>query len=53
MADYKILYYMLFNEITDIIEALKAVQIKVEEEFLRSEERENVRIILLDRDGCV
>lgn len=31
MADYKEMYYKLFNEVTDIIEKLKEIQCKMEE----------------------
>jgi len=31
MADYKEMYYRLFNEVTDVIEKLKEIQRKMEE----------------------
>ena len=31
MADYKEMYYQLFNEVTDVIEQLKQIQCKMEE----------------------
>lgn len=41
MTDYKKLYFELFNKITDIIEELKAIQIRAEELFI-SDENNNV-----------
>ncbi len=37
MADYKELYYSLFNKLTDIIEELKEVQIQMEEIYVNSD----------------
>ncbi len=37
MPDYKKLYFELFNEITNIINKLKEVQIKAEEDYINSE----------------
>lgn len=34
MADYKSLYYQLFNKVTEIIEELKEVQIEMEEMYI-------------------
>lgn len=31
MADYKEMYYQLFNEVSDVIEKLKEIQCKMEE----------------------
>ena len=41
MADYKKLYYQLFNRITDLIEDLKQIQIEAEERFMDEEDDEN------------
>lgn len=45
MADYKTLYYQLFNKITDVIEELKEIQCQTEEmcinTSLPSEDSEN------------
>ena len=37
MTDYKKLYFELFNGITDVIEKLKALQIRTEELFINDE----------------
>jgi len=37
MADYKELYYQLFNRVTEIIEQLKKVQIEMEEMYIESD----------------
>lgn len=37
MKDYKKMYYMLFNEITEIIERLKYIQQKAEEVFIEDD----------------
>ena len=36
MADYKSLYYQLFNKITDVIEELKEVQQQAEEVYINT-----------------
>ena len=41
MADFKKMYYDLFNSITDAIEILKKAQIKAEEEYINEEEKFN------------
>ena len=38
MADYKSMYYKLFNEVTDTIERLQKIQQECEELFIKSEE---------------
>ena len=38
MADYKDMYYQLFNEVTDVIEKLKEIQRKMEELHAESDE---------------
>ncbi len=38
MEDYKKMYYELFNEITDIIEKLKEIQLKAEERYVAAED---------------
>jgi len=38
MTDYKSMYYLLFNEVTKVIEQLEKVQEKVEEMYLKSED---------------
>lgn len=40
MPNYEKLYHMMFNEVTDTIENLKQLQLKVEEEYLKSCEEE-------------
>ena len=37
MADYKEMYYQLFNEITDVIEKLKEIQCKMEEMYAETD----------------
>lgn len=34
MPDYKELYFELFNKLTDVIEELKEIQIKMEEKVI-------------------
>lgn len=36
MPDYKEMYYALFNKVTDVIEELKDMQIKLEEMYVNS-----------------
>ena len=38
MPDYEKLYYAMFNKITDVIEELKELQKKLEEEYLNQTE---------------
>lgn len=38
MEDYKDLYYLLFNRITDIIEEMKSIQQLSEEMFITSQQ---------------
>jgi len=38
MADYKSMYYKLFNEVTDTIERLQKIQQECEELYIKSEE---------------
>ena len=38
MPDYEKLYYAMFNKITDVIEELKELQKKMEEEYLNQTE---------------
>ena len=40
MEDYKKMYFELFNEITDIIERLKEIQLKSEERYVEAEEQD-------------
>jgi len=40
MADYKEMYYHLFNRVTDWIEEMKAVQCEMEERYMQAEEPE-------------
>ncbi len=37
MADYKTMYFELFNKITDVIEELKSVQQKTEEIYMATD----------------
>ena len=37
MADYKEMYFQLFNELTDIIEKLKEIQCKAEEMYMETD----------------
>lgn len=41
MADYKRMYFELFNKITDVIEDLKAVQCKTEEIYINTDFEED------------
>lgn len=38
MADYKQMYYKLFNKLTDIAEEIKQIQADVEDLFLESDD---------------
>ena len=38
MADYKQMYFKLFNKLTDIAEEIKQIQAEAEEIFLETEE---------------
>lgn len=38
MPDYRKMYSLLFNEITNVIEQLRRIQIKTEELYMESEE---------------
>ena len=42
MIDYQKMYYELFNEITDIIEKLKQIQIDAEEKYISSNDFEDL-----------
>ena len=42
MADYKAMYFKLFNEVTDTINRLQQIQQECEEMFITSEE-DNIR----------
>jgi len=42
MIDYQKMYYELFNEITDIIEKLKQIQIDAEEKYISAGEFEEL-----------
>ena len=42
MADYKAMYFKLFNEVTDTINRLQEIQQQCEEMFITSEE-ENIK----------
>ena len=39
MADYKEMYYKLFNEVSDVIEKLKEIQCKMEEMYTEASEK--------------
>lgn len=39
MSDYKKMYYILFNKITDIVDELQAVQRQTEEIYISGEEQ--------------
>ncbi len=41
MADYKKMYFELFNKITDVIDELKAVQCKTEEIYMDTDFEED------------
>ena len=49
MADYQKMYAKLFNTITDTIEKLKEAQQQVEEEYIKSSEKEQTLKIVEDR----
>lgn len=38
MADYKQMYFKLFNKLTDIADEIKQIQVEAEELFLESNE---------------
>ena len=40
MADYKEMYYYLFNRITDLIEEMKTIQCEMEEKYMQGNEAE-------------
>ena len=40
MIDYQKMYYELFNEITDVIEKLKEIQLNAEERYISATEVE-------------
>ena len=42
MIDYQKMYYELFNEITDIIERLKQIQINAEEKYISANDFEEL-----------
>ena len=42
MIDYQKMYYELFNEITDIIEKLKQIQISAEEKYISANDFEDL-----------
>lgn len=42
MVDYKKMYYELFNEITDIIEKLKQIQINAEDKYISANDFEDL-----------
>lgn len=44
MADYKKLYFSLYNDITDVIEQLKKIQQNAEENYLSQDEANIVEI---------
>ena len=46
IPNYQKLYHTMFNEITDTIENLKQLQIRVEEEYLKSCEEEEAQEIM-------
>ena len=42
MPDYKSLYFELFNKLTDVIEELKEIQVKMEEKYIsENDNKEN------------
>ena len=43
MPDYKTMYAKLFNRITDVVEELQEIQREVEELYIESGEREELR----------
>ena len=40
MVDYEKLYHEMFNKVTDVIEELKELQKKMEEEYLKQTDNE-------------
>ena len=42
MPDYEKLYHEMFNKVTDVIEELKQLQIKMEEEYLKQTDNEEI-----------
>ena len=52
MPDYKKMYYMLFNEIADVIGELQLIQCQMEELYMESSESENkAKLIELKRES--
>lgn len=52
MPDYKKMYYMLFNKITDVIGELQLIQCQMEELYMESSESENkAKLIELKRES--
>ena len=44
MEDYEKLYHEMFNKVTDVIEELKELQRKMEEEYLKqTDNEENIK----------
>lgn len=53
MEDYKEMYYMLFNKITDIIGELQAIQIKTEELLISSESKQDIPSDNQNKNNCL
>lgn len=51
MADYKSMYYKLFNEVTDTIERLQKIQQECEQIFIDSEEENLKKLELYKKDN--
>ena len=47
MPNYKKMYHDLFNSVTDAIESLKEAQIKAEEEYINSSEKDSEKLVRL------
>ena len=41
MEDYKTMYYNLFNQLTDVIEQLKEIQLNTEEVYINANSDDN------------
>lgn len=52
MEDYKEMYYMLFNKVTDTISELQAVQMKTEQLIIASESKQNTDNRIQRKNDC-
>ncbi len=52
MEDYKEMYTVLFNRITDIIDEMQTAQIEAEDIYLSWEQKQNVLSICNDNENA-